>query len=83
MNGCLHAAVDSFDRFDYTCSKLHATLRDVTRGWVPWQVLYLGAASGTSVSHVSDIVGPDGSVYAVEFSHRSGVRSPAVSGLRT
>ena len=34
------------------------------------KVLYLGAASGTSVSHVSDIVGPDGMVYAVEFSHR-------------
>merc|ERR1712241_1561635 len=36
------------------------------------KVLYLGAASGTSVSHVSDIVGPSGMVYAVEFSHRSG-----------
>jgi rRNA 2'-O-methyltransferase fibrillarin len=36
------------------------------------KVLYLGAASGTSVSHVSDIVGPEGTVYAVEFSHRSG-----------
>jgi len=36
------------------------------------KVLYLGAASGTSVSHVSDIVGPTGVVYAVEFSHRSG-----------
>ncbi|KAL3116763.1 hypothetical protein niasHT_004264 [Heterodera trifolii] len=36
------------------------------------RVLYLGAASGTSVSHVSDIVGPEGMVYAVEFSHRSG-----------
>lgn len=36
------------------------------------KVLYLGAASGTSVSHVSDIVGPTGTVYAVEFSHRSG-----------
>ncbi|XP_038708098.1 rRNA 2'-O-methyltransferase fibrillarin 2-like [Tripterygium wilfordii] len=36
------------------------------------KVLYLGAASGTTVSHVSDIVGPDGVVYAVEFSHRSG-----------
>merc|ERR1712066_263580 len=36
------------------------------------KVLYLGAASGTSVSHVSDIVGPEGMVYAVEFSHRSG-----------
>uniref|UniRef100_A0A2P2LHY6 Mediator of RNA polymerase II transcription subunit 36a n=1 Tax=Rhizophora mucronata TaxID=61149 RepID=A0A2P2LHY6_RHIMU len=36
------------------------------------KVLYLGAASGTTVSHVSDIVGPMGVVYAVEFSHRSG-----------
>ena len=35
-------------------------------------VLYLGAASGTTVSHVSDLVGPEGKVYAVEFSHRSG-----------
>lgn len=36
------------------------------------KVLYLGAASGTSVSHVSDVVGPEGVVYAVEFSPRSG-----------
>jgi len=36
------------------------------------KVLYLGAAAGTSVSHVSDIVGPTGGVYAVEFSHRPG-----------
>ncbi|KAI3762485.1 hypothetical protein L1987_52915 [Smallanthus sonchifolius] len=36
------------------------------------KVLYLGAASGTTVSHVSDLVGPAGVVYAVEFSHRSG-----------
>ncbi|KAL9115462.1 MAG: hypothetical protein Q9227_000783 [Pyrenula ochraceoflavens] len=36
------------------------------------KVLYLGAASGTSVSHVADLVGPTGMVYAVEFSHRSG-----------
>jgi rRNA 2'-O-methyltransferase fibrillarin len=36
------------------------------------KVLYLGAASGTTVSHVSDVVGPTGCVYAVEFSHRSG-----------
>ncbi|WP_440954271.1 fibrillarin-like rRNA/tRNA 2'-O-methyltransferase [Methanosarcina sp. Mfa9] len=34
------------------------------------KVLYLGAASGTTVSHVSDIV-PGGAVYAVEFSPRS------------
>ena len=36
------------------------------------KVLYLGAASGTSVSHVADVVGPEGIVYAVEFSHRPG-----------
>lgn len=36
------------------------------------KVLYLGAASGTTVSHVSDLVGPSGVVYAVEFSPRSG-----------
>lgn len=35
------------------------------------KVLYLGAASGTTVSHVSDIVGATGMVYAVEFSPRS------------
>ena len=34
------------------------------------KLLYLGAASGTSVSHCSDLVGPEGAVYAVEFSHR-------------
>ncbi len=46
------------------------------------KVLYLGGASGTTVSHVSDIIGPvllkkfiilkEGIVYAVEFSARSG-----------
>ncbi|MCL5419713.1 MAG: fibrillarin-like rRNA/tRNA 2'-O-methyltransferase [Candidatus Marsarchaeota archaeon] len=34
-------------------------------------VLYLGAATGTTVSHVSDIAGPSGRVYAVEISERS------------
>ena len=35
------------------------------------QVLYLGAASGTTPSHVSDIVGEEGHVYCVEFAQRS------------
>ena len=35
------------------------------------KVLYLGAASGTTVSHCSDIVGPNGIVYGVEFSQRT------------
>lgn len=34
------------------------------------RVLYLGAASGTTASHVSDLVGPDGVVYCVEISSR-------------
>ena len=33
-------------------------------------VLYLGAASGTTVSHVSDIIGPKGLVFAVDISPR-------------
>ncbi|KAI1280120.1 rRNA 2'-O-methyltransferase fibrillarin [Xylaria sp. FL0933] len=47
------------------------------------KVLYLGAASGTSVSHVADIVGPTGNVYAVEFSHRSGRDLTAMAQNRT
>lgn len=34
-------------------------------------VLYLGAASGTTPSHVSDMVGEHGTVYCVEFAPRS------------
>jgi len=51
-----------------------AVLGGVDNIWIEpgSKVLYLGAASGTTVSHVSDIVGPLGVVYAVEFSHRAG-----------
>jgi fibrillarin-like pre-rRNA processing protein len=34
------------------------------------KVLYLGAASGTTPSHVSDIIGPKGKVFCVEFAPR-------------
>ena len=34
------------------------------------KVLYLGASTGTTVSHVSDIVGPSGLVFAVEHASR-------------
>lgn len=34
------------------------------------KVLYLGAATGTTSSHISDIVGAGGSVYCVEFAPR-------------
>src|SRR3989338_3781633 len=33
-------------------------------------VLYLGASTGTTVSHVSDIVGAEGFVYGIEFAER-------------
>ena len=52
-------------------SKLAAAIQNELRE-MPIQpgskVLYLGAASGTTVSHISDIVGEDGVVHAVEFS---------------
>lgn len=47
------------------------------------KLLYLGAASGTTVSHCSDIVGPEGLVYAVEFSNRSGRDLVNVAKKRT
>lgn len=31
------------------------------------KVLYLGASTGTTVSHLSDVMGPDGEIYAVEI----------------
>jgi len=34
------------------------------------KILYLGAGSGTTVSHISDIVGLKGRIYAVEFAPR-------------
>ncbi|MFQ6121217.1 MAG: fibrillarin-like rRNA/tRNA 2'-O-methyltransferase [Methanosarcinales archaeon] len=45
------------------------------------KILYLGAATGTTVSHVSDIAS-EGLVYAVEFSPRSMVSLIKVSELR-
>jgi rRNA 2'-O-methyltransferase fibrillarin len=47
------------------------------------KILYLGAAAGTTVSHVSDIVGPTGAVYAVEFSRRPGRDLLTVAKQRT
>lgn len=34
------------------------------------KVLYLGASTGTTVSHISDIIESDGIIYAIEFSER-------------
>ena len=35
------------------------------------KILYLGIASGTTASHFSDIIGPEGVIYGVEISERS------------
>ncbi len=35
-----------------------------------FKILYLGAATGTTLSHISDIIGLQGGIYAVEFSPR-------------
>jgi len=63
-------------------SKLAAAVARGWRGDLPapgerW--LYLGAATGTTVSHVADMVGPEGRVYAVERSVRPFARLLALS----
>lgn len=65
-------------------SKLAAVIKNGLRE-LPFErdsrVLYLGAASGTTASHVSDIC-PDGRVYCVEISARSFRDLLAVCGER-
>jgi len=62
-----------------------AVLGGVDNIWIKpgSKVLYLGAAAGTTVSHVSDIVGKEGIVYGVEFSHRPGRDLLTVAKART
>jgi fibrillarin-like pre-rRNA processing protein len=62
---------DGWRAWDPDRSKLAAMLeRDLDVGLAPDAgVLYLGAAAGTTVSHVADATGP---VYAVEFAARPG-----------
>lgn len=47
------------------------------------KVLYLGAASGTTCSYVSDVIGPQGILYGVEFSARCGRDLIAMAKKRT
>jgi fibrillarin-like pre-rRNA processing protein len=54
-------------------SKLAAALRkDVNQIGIKEKdyILYLGASTGTTVSHVSDIVGDDGLIFALDFAPR-------------
>lgn len=72
----------SYRSFDPFRSKLAAA---VVKGWTgdlpregdAW--LYLGAASGTTASHVADLVGPHGRVYGLERSPRPFARLLAVA----
>jgi len=65
---------EEYREWDPYRSKLAAAIRKGLKQ-IPIQpkmhVLYLGAASGTTASHVSDIVGQEGIVYCVEFSPRA------------
>ena len=72
----------SVRRWDASRSKLAAGLLRGYRGAIPrpgerW--LYLGAATGTTATHVADLVGPSGVVVAVEVSPRPFVRLLAVA----
>lgn len=69
----VHVAGKAYRSFEPARSKVSA---GVVHGWsgpLPapgerW--LYLGAATGTTASHLADLVGPNGRVYAVERSPR-------------
>ena len=63
----------TYRSWDPSRSKLAGALVHDWRGDIPepgerW--LYLGAATGTTVSHVADLVGPEGRVYSIEASVR-------------
>jgi fibrillarin-like rRNA methylase len=60
-------------RWDPYRSKLASAMTNGFRGPLPqagerW--LYLGAATGTTASHLADLLGPEGTLYAVEVSLR-------------
>ena len=63
-----------YREWDPTRSKLSAALhKKISQlGIYPGSsVLYLGASTGTTVSHVSDLVGETGIVFALDFSKRT------------
>ncbi len=62
-----------YRQWDTRRSKLGAAVKKGIKqlGFKPGNVvLYLGSASGTTTSHVSDIIGLGGLIYAVEFAPR-------------
>jgi fibrillarin-like rRNA methylase len=78
----VHDGKRSFRSFEPGRSKLSAGIVREWTGTIPrlndsW--LYLGAATGTTASHVADLVGPAGRVYAVERSARPFARLLALA----
>jgi fibrillarin-like pre-rRNA processing protein len=78
----VRAGGQSFRAFEPGRSKLSAGIVREWSGPIPttgdrW--LYLGAATGTTASHVADLVGPEGRVYAVERSPRPFARLLALA----
>jgi fibrillarin-like pre-rRNA processing protein len=72
----------SYRSFEPGRSKLSAGLVHDWSGPVPTEGerwLYLGAASGTTASHIADLVGPAGRVYALERSPRPFARLLALA----
>jgi fibrillarin-like rRNA methylase len=72
----------AYRSFEPARSKLSAAIVKEWSGPIPavgesW--LYLGAASGTTASHVADLAGPTGRVYAVERSLRPFARLLALA----
>jgi fibrillarin-like pre-rRNA processing protein len=62
-----------FRVWDFTRSKPAAALKKGLKNFPiekDMKILYLGVASGTTVSHFSDIVGKEGLIYGVEISER-------------
>jgi fibrillarin-like pre-rRNA processing protein len=73
----------TYRAFEPGRSKLSAALVRDWSGPLPrpgerW--LYLGAASGSTASHIADLLGPNGELYAVERSPRPFARLMALAG---
>jgi fibrillarin-like pre-rRNA processing protein len=63
------------------CGAMHNGLK--TFPFAPGsKLLYLGASTGTTISHLSDILGPEGEIYAVEIAHQVMKSLIALSELR-
>jgi fibrillarin-like pre-rRNA processing protein len=74
-----------FRQWDFFRSKLAAAVKNGLKEFPVRpgsNVLYLGAAEGTTVSHVSDIVGKEGLVFGVDVSERVMRKFIAVSEQR-